>query len=271
MKFAINYSVPAEQLLNEGTIQVDLFKCPSWDDLVPRVQQAYGAYVHFGFKAGRGQLDNVDLDWVDNWLNITETRMINTHLAVCDSDFAKDEKITVEGVIERAIRDVEFFGERFGNDRVMIENIPYPDPGWNDGLLKEAVDPTVISQIVEQSGCKLLLDVAHAIRSCEGTGITDIKGYLNAMPVHALRELHIVGLLPYRDEHGVRHDHVEMLDDDWTMAEWSIAQIRDGKWHEPDVLAFEYGGVGGLFEKNCEPSVIAEQAPRLYRLAHSVS
>jgi uncharacterized protein len=270
MKFAINYSPQAEQLLHDGTIQVDVFKCPSWDDLVPRIHQSHPAYVHFGFMAGRNQLDDVDLDWVEQWLNTTDTRVINSHLVVCEDDFAKGESITVDAVIERVVRDIEVFGKRFGNKRVIVENIPYPDPGWNDGLLKEAVDPAVISQIVEQTGCGLLLDIAHAIRACEGLGETDIKGYLNAMPTHALRELHVVGILPDIDANGVRQDHYELLESDWDMVEWSIAQIRDGKWNEPDVMAFEYGGVGPMFESRSKLSVIAEQGSRLYQLAQSV-
>lgn len=271
MKFAINYSPQAEQLLNDGAIQVDVFKCPSWDDLVPQVQQSHSAYVHFGFLAGRNQLGDVDFDWVDNWLQTTDTQWINTHLATSAEDFADGERITVEGVIERTIRDVEILGKRFGNERVIVENIPYPDPGWNDGLLKEAVDPTVISEIVKQSGCGLLLDVAHAIRTCEGLGGIDIYDYLNAMPVHALRELHVVGLLADVDDDGVRQDHYELLDPDWEMVEWSVAQIRDGKWHEPDVMAFEYGGIGPMFETRSKTEVIAKQVPRLYELAQSVS
>jgi len=267
MKFAINYSPQAEELVNNGTIQVDVYKCPSWDELVPRVHQSHSAYVHFGFIAGRNQLADVDLDWVEHWLETTDTLVINTHLAVCDEDFVNGETPTIDGVIERVVRDVEFFGKRFGNERVIVENIPYPDPGWQDGLLKESVDPAVISQIVEQTGCGLLLDVAHAIRACEGLGETNIKGYLNALPVHNLRELHVVGILPEIDEDGVRQDHFELLDSDWEMVEWSVEQIRDKKWNEPDVMAFEYGGVGPMFEYRSESSIIAEQVPRLYQLA----
>lgn len=270
MKFAINYSPQAEQLVHDGTIQVDVYKCPSWDDLVPRVHQSHSAYVHFSFIAGRNQFGDVDLDWVERWLDTTDTLVINTHLAVCEDDFATGEAITVDCIIEKVVRDVEFFGKRFGNERVIVENIPYPDPGWQDGLLKECVDPAVISQIVEQTGCGLLLDVAHAIRACEGIGETDIKGYLNAMPVHALRELHVVGILPDIDEDGVRQDHYPLLESDWEMVEFSIQQLRDKKWHKPDVMAFEYGGVGPLFENRSDSSVIAEQASRLYQLAQSV-
>jgi len=270
MKFAINYSPQAEVLLTAGKIQVDLFKCPSWDDLVPDVHSKHGAYVHFGFMAGTGMVRNIDLDWVQNWLDTTDTQTINTHLVVQNTDFADGETITIEGVIEKAVHDVNYLGDRFGNDRITVEHIPYPDPGWNDGLLKEAVDPAVVSEIIKRTGCGLLMDVAHGIRACEGLGITDIKGYLSAMPVHALKELHVVGILADKDKDGVRQDHYELLPDDWAMVEWVIAQIRDGDWNTPDIMAFEYGGVGPMFEDRSDPDVIAEQVPRLYELAQSV-
>ncbi len=270
MKFAINYSTQAEQLVNENKIQVDLFKCPSWDDLVPDVHSKYGAYVHFGFLSGNKTVQEVDLDWVQNWLDTTHTITINTHLVVQDTDFSEDETVSIEAVIEKVVADVEYLGDRFGNDRITVEHIPYPDPGWNDGLLKEAVDPAVVSEIVKRTGCGLLMDVAHGIRACEGLGITDIKSYLNSMPVHALKELHVVGLLAEKDSDGVRQDHYELLPDDWTMVEWVIEQIREGKWNTPDVMAFEYGGLGSMFESRSKIEIIEEQVPRLYDLAKSV-
>ena len=152
----------------------------------------------------------------------------------------------------------------------MIENIPSPDPGWNDDMLLEVVDPAVISEVVRSSGCGLLLDIAHAIRACEGTGRGDVRAYLNAMPVHALRELHVVGILPEPDEYGLRQDHFAMTESDWAITEWALGQIRQGKWQTPDTMAFEYGGVGEQFAWRSDERVIAEQAPRLYELAKSV-
>ena len=270
MKFAINYSPQAEELWRGGRIQLDLFKCPPWPDLVARARQSCAVYVHFGLMAGRGRLDDVELDALAHWLETTDTVVVNTHLTVLDSDFAAGEPMDAEAVIQKAARDVDYLGERFGNDRIVVENVPYPDFSWNRGLLAEAADPAVISEIVRRTGCGLLLDVAHAVRSCEAVG-ADIKGYLNAMPIHALRELHVVGLLPERDEHGIRMDHYALTDDDWALVEWAVEQIRQGRWRRPDTMAFEYGGVGPLFADRSESAVIAEQAPRLYRLAQSAS
>ena len=268
MKFAINYSPQAAKLLQDGIIQVDLFKCPPWRCLVSQARRSHAVYVHFDLMAGRRQLDDVDLDELEHWLETTDAVVVNTHLAALASDFEDGEAMDAEAVIQRAVRDVEYLGRRFGNDRIVVENVPYP-VGWDQGLLAEVADPAVVSEVVRRSGCGLLLDVAHAIRACEGTGRGDVKGYLNAMPTQALRELHVAGILPDKDENGVRRDHYPLTDDDWAMVDWSVGQIREGRWRQPDTMAFEYGGVGPVFAERSQAEVIAEQTPRLYRLARS--
>ena len=270
MRFAINYSPQAEKLWRAGAIQVDLFKCPEWPDLVARVGAFHSVYVHGSLQAGRGRLRSANFALLRHWLETTDTSVINAHFAMGAADFPAPQAVSVEAVIERALRDLEALSEHIPVEDIVIENIPAPDPGWNDDLLLEVVDPEVISEIVRRAGCGLLLDIAHAVRACEGTGRADVTAYLNAMPVHALRELHVVGILPEPDERGVRQDHFAMTESDWAIAEWAVSQIRQGKWRQPDTMAFEYGGVGEQFAWRSEEAVIAAQAPRLYQLAHSV-
>ncbi|MCY3831767.1 MAG: DUF692 family protein [Chloroflexi bacterium] len=270
MRFAINYSPQAEKLWREGHIQVDLFKCPDWLHLVERVGAIHKLYVHTSLITwGRGR-DKIDFARLRHWLDTTETQVINTHFAFEKDDFAPGGHITPEKIVERAALFLSPLCERFGADNIVIENLPYPDGVWTDVLLPEIVDPAVISEVVRRTGCGLLLDIAHAIRSCEGTGREDVKAYLNALPVHALRELHVVGILPEPDEDGVRHDHFAMTEADWAMTEWALDQIRAGNWRKPETMAFEYGGVGERFAWRSEAAVITAQAPRLYELAKSV-
>lgn len=270
MKFAINYSPQAEKLWREGRIQVDLFKCPDWLDLVAQAGAIHDVYVHCALITWRGELDKVDFDLLQGWLDATETLVVNTHFALAKSDFAPDCQITPDAVVEKALRVLSPLCERFGAENIVIENMPYPAAGWAESPLPEIVDPAVISEVVRRSGCGLLLDIAHAIRACEGSGRGDVQAYLNALPVHALRELHVVGILPEPDEQGIRHDHFAMTEADWAMTEWALGQIRAGAWRKPETMAFEYGGVGERFAWRSDAAVIAEQAPRLYQLAKSV-
>ena len=270
MRFAINYSPQAEKLWREGKIQVDLFKCPDWPDLVAKVGKIHRAYVHCSLYAGRELDKALDFDSLRHWLAATDTLVINTHFAMLRSDFPADVAVTAEAVIERAVQSVQRLGDRIGVENIVIENVPYPRRVWYDDLLPEVVDPAVISEVVRRTGCGLLLDVAHAIRACEGTGRADVRAYMNAMPVDALRELHIVGITPDADDLGIRQDHLPMTEADWEISEWAVDQIRLGRWRKPDTLAFEYGGIGEKFEWRSEEAVIAEQAPRLFQLSRKV-
>lgn len=271
MRFAINYSPQAEKLWREGRIQVDLFKCPDWLDLVTKVGAIHKRYVHCSLITWRGEMDRIDFAQLQRWLDTTETLVINTHFALAQSEFAAGS-VSPEAVIQRAARILSPLCERFGAENIVIENVPYPAPAgvWKDALIEEIADPAVISEVVRRSGCGLLLDIAHAIRACEGTGRADVKAYLKALPVQDLRELHVTGILPEPDEQGIRHDHFALTAEDWTITEWALAQIRAGAWRTPDTLAFEYGGVGERFAWRSETAVIAAQAPRLYQLAKSV-
>lgn len=269
MRFAINYSPQAEKLWREGRIQVDLFKCPDWPDLVAKVGAIHKRYVHCSLITWRGELDQVDSAQLRRWLDTTETLVINTHFALERADFAPEASITAEAVIDRAARALAPLCERFGAENIVIENIPYP-VGWEAEPLPEVVDPAVICEVLRRTGCGLLLDIAHAVRACESSGRGDVKAYLKALPVHALRELHVVGILPEPDEDGIRHDHFALTDADWALTEWALAQIRGGRWRKPETLAFEYGGVGKRFAWRSEAAVIAGQAPRLYQLAKSL-
>jgi hypothetical protein len=78
-----------------------------------------------------------------------------------------------------------------------------------------------------------------------------------------LAELHITGLRFYS---GYLSDHFELRDEDWEAVEWARAQIRAGVWREPEVAAFEYGGVGEVFGWRTQEWVLREQMPRLAEL-----
>ena len=80
----------------------------------------------------------------------------------------------------------------------------------------------------------------------------------------------MTGISPAPDEDGLRHDHFAMTEPDWAMTEWALGRIRAGDWRTPEIMAFEYGGVGPRFAPRSDPAVIAGQAPRLYALAKSV-
>ncbi|HLV36123.1 MAG TPA: hypothetical protein VKY59_13445, partial [Spirillospora sp.] len=59
MKFALNYSPQAAELLRAGDIDIDLFKCPDWPHLIEQARQQRPVYIHFPLVAGQHNIDQV--------------------------------------------------------------------------------------------------------------------------------------------------------------------------------------------------------------------
>ncbi len=268
MKFAINYSKQAAHLVEQGDIKIDRFKCPDWPDLIAEASRLCSVAVHFTLQAGNGEVQKTDWGLVERLLQRTGTDYVNLHLAPESSDFpgmpvdtrrATDRRI----VIDRMITDVQAVINRFGAERVILENVPYhPEDGT---VIRLGVEPDAISEVVGATGCGLLLDISHARIAARHLEM-DERTYMAALPVDRLRELHFTGL---HNLNGRWQDHLPVLDDDWPVLDWVLERIRQGEWAQPGMLAFEYGGVGEKFAWRSDQTVIAEQAPRLYRYAHA--
>jgi uncharacterized protein (UPF0276 family) len=289
MQFAVNYSREAADLVRSGQIQVDHFKCPAWPELIATVQKVRPAYVHFPLVVGLGIGDAVDTethqaaDWrtVETLLAQTETPLVNVHLAPTTMDYPDIPAETtdpahVEMLTDHTIRDVDAIVKRFGQERVIVENIH--DEGGT--YLRCALLPQVIRRVTQETGCGFLLDLSHARLAAHCLGV-DAREYTNALPVERIREIHITGLQRFEghwleslQQAGVAaqviqrfagrlFDHFPMTEQDWEFFAWSMEWVRGGAWGQPWAIAFEYGGVAPLWEAMTKGDVLREQVPRL--------
>jgi uncharacterized protein (UPF0276 family) len=265
MKLAVNYSLQAAALLHDGAIALDVFKCPDWPAVIAEAGARHPVYVHFGFRAGSGALGAVEWGHVEEVLARTGTFYVNLHLYPRVTDFGVDDPAAVddETVAQRMVCDVKLAVERFGPERVIVENIPYPDP--DSSVLRTAVEVETIRRVVYESGCGFLLDIGHARIAARSIGV-DERAYISQLPVERLRELHVTGL--EHDGHYLR-DHRPMTDADWPTLEWVLGHIRANKvWAKPWAVVFEYGGIGDKLKHHSKTEVLAGQIPRLYELVH---
>jgi uncharacterized protein len=260
VKFALNYSEPTAALVRQGRIELDLWKCPSWAEVVAAASAQMPVYVHFDLWAGSGDLDATDWNRVEGFLGQTGTRFVNLHLAPLEKSPGEGRPSDGNPVVERLFGDVMSAVRRFGAERVIVENVPHEFPG---GVIsRPAVDPQVISRLVHEAGCGFLLDLSHARITARQLGL-DEREYIAGLPVDRLCELHITGL-----DHDGRYwrDHMPLTDEDWAAAEGAMAHIHAGRWARPEIVALEYGGVSSAFIWRSDPAVIAVQAPRLRTL-----
>lgn len=296
MKFAVNYSLPAVELLSEKQIQIDYFKCPAWPDLIAVAQEIWPIYIHFPLRVGPGIKDAIDTetqrlaDWgrIEMLLAQTGTPFVNLHLSPTSDDYPEIPANTTDpGHIElltaHLLQDVQAVADRFGPERVIVENICLS----GDKFLLPAFLPEVVSTIVRETSCGLLFDASHARLAAHQLG-WDMYDYIKALPVDHTAEIHITGI-QYFGEQWVRRmerggvadkviqdftghlmDHLPMTETDWDFMAWLMAQIQTGQVKQPQLITFEYGGVGPLWEAITEVAVLAEQTPRLYSLIKGI-
>lgn len=269
MLLAINYSIQAAQLFRQGVIEIDRFKCPDWPDMVAEVQELCPVAVHFSLKAGRNKLANMDWDEIVRLMDQTETPYLNLHLEAKTKDFPHipvDTTVTAhqEEIIQQAIADLQKVMQFIEPHKIILENVPYR--GLQDNVLRPVIEPWIIHQVMEETGCGLLLDISHACISARTIGMAD-RDYLAQLPVHRLKELHFTGI---HNLDGWLQDHLAVLPSDWQILDWVLENIQAGRWPQPWLLAFEYGGIGERFKERSDPRVIREQIPLIYQKINQV-
>lgn len=265
MKFALNYSHPAAALLRAGDIELDLWKCPDWVDLVDEVLAAHPVYVHFPFQVGQGGFDPERLDAAAQLADKTATFYINAHISPRLEDLGADT--SAAHVIELALRDTLHLTHFFGAERVILENIPYPEsPPYLNNKPETITLPEVIREVINQGGVGLLLDIGHARRSAIHFGM-DTRDYIRQLPLDRLRELHITGV--GANPQGGITDHLAMTDADWDLFGWVLDQVRTGTASTPGIVACEYGGLGEGFAWRNDPAVMQVEVPRMLAMVRA--
>ena len=258
---AVNFSPEAAGLLAAGAVEVDVLKVPDWDDIVAEAQALAPVYVHFPHQIGAAR-EKPEIDRSRRLMSATSTASFNVHVAPSSERFAgfavgDVSDVAVRAVVEALLADLEPALRAFGAEAVVVENLIYRGEGSH--LLRAGVEPAALHELVERSGCGFLLDVSHARISAASLGI-DAWDYLDALPVHALRELHVsgVGVLD-----GSLRDHLPLREEDWEFVDGVVGRIMAGAWPAPATVALEYGGVGPVFAWRSDELVIREQLPRL--------
>lgn len=256
IRFAANFSEPAEALLLQGRIELDVFKCPAWPDVISRARAAAPVYVHFPLFAGHSPgEERMDLDLVERLYRTTETPHVNIHL---DPQPDSPMPLHADEALQQAIRDVSELVSRFGPHHVVVENVPF----WrnNDRHVRLASEPWFIRRVLDETGAGLLLDLAHARIAAVSRGL-DAREYVAQLPVERVGELHVTGIA---ERDGWLRDHLPMTAGDWDLFEWAVDNIREGLWAKPRLVALEYGGLGERFAWRNDAAVLAAQAPRVY-------
>ena len=107
-------------------------------------------------------------------------------------------------------------------------------PRWSRSRPAYTADPGFISQVIEESGCHLLLDLGHARIAAHYRGEPE-RDYLARHPLDRVIEIHVSGPRPGPYPDGRLIDaHQPMLEADYELLAWVLAQSR------PRAVTLEY-------------------------------
>jgi uncharacterized protein (UPF0276 family) len=112
---------------------------------------------------------------------------------------------------------------------VILENLPSLS-------VKEyhyAADPAILADLLERTGCGLLLDLAHARLAAvfQGLGVED---YVRALPLERVQQIHVSGI---RLRNGRWYDaHESLEEEDYRLLKWALERC------DPAVVTLEYFG-----------------------------
>jgi len=258
MRFAVNYSNPLIRLLKEKAIKIDLIKCPDWEGMLAEAKPHGQITIHFDLEVGLGNTFQVDFSRVKALLNSTETPHVNTHL-VTPRQFNPDDPSQLQKINLLWREEIDCMSNHLGAEMVALEHHPYTAANRN---IQPAADAKIFSQVIQDTGCMFLLDLAHASITAATLNI-DVKEYISALPINRLVEMHITGI---KTHSGVLTDHFELGNDDWAILRWALDEIQAKHWREPKIVAFEYGGIGQTFVWRTEYDVLKTQVPLLYQM-----
>ena len=127
---------------------------------------------------------------------------------------------------------------------VILENMP----GHPAQSFIFHAEPQRISRVLERTGCRMLLDLAHVRVSSSLLGMTP-EAYLGQLPLERVVQLHVSGP---RLRDGIWFDaHEPMADEDYHLLEYTLARCN------PEVVTLEY------FR---EPQPLLEQIQRISQI-----
>ncbi len=256
-KFAVNFSEESKLLTRDKIIKPDLFKCPDWPELIQEALKINPVYVHFDIKLGSKRFSKINWGQVESLLDLTNTQYVNAHLSFPKTNDPELYKTTVN-------QQLEFICGQFGKEKVIIENAPFGNS--KQPFQYPPSDPVFFHELINKHQCGFLLDISHAIRTANKLNFQP-KKFIESYPLPFIKEIHMTG---FKMIDGEKIDHYPMQDEDWQIFEWVLNLIKTNNNNPPEIIAFEYGGYGPLFNYRSDREMIQNQVPKFKKLIKEI-
>jgi len=229
MKLSVNHSQTLLDLLSAGQVQVDAIE---WvDKLSPEViREARAALpqIAFHFHPGRMRFSSKGVAHLREYLGLCPQSLhVSIHLAPLPMAITYPAMrwgvylptMGAKSAVKRFVRQVRWLQNRC-DQPVILENMPTLHPT----RYHFESEPAVIRDVLDQTGCSLLLDLAHARIAAQARSLP-VEDYLAALPLEKTAQIHLAGVRAKPD--GRLYDaHQHLLEPDYQLLEWTLRRTR---------------------------------------------
>jgi len=106
-------------------------------------------------------------------------------------------------VRERILGNVAWIKDTYPRKgELLLENLDY-NPKDKSGAYEYVCEPEFVGDILEQTGCGMLLDIGHANCSAQNMGCDDVMGFIKKLPLEKVAEIHMSSA---GQKDGLAHD-----------------------------------------------------------------
>ncbi len=178
----------------------------------------------------------IDQRWVarcESAIERTQSPWLSLHLGFsAEVVHFRDHMLPVSRVIDREeclrrMIDAVGFAGRHLNVPVLIENLDY----CPEGAYEHVCEPAFIREVVDTTGCGLLLDLAHLQVSADWLGYS-AEGYAAQLPLDRVIEIHLSS--PRRVGQRLDDGHFELVERDFRLLKWLLQRSQ------PQAVVLEY-------------------------------
>jgi len=240
------------ELLREGVVDVDYLKLGPWlgQENVPTLDSDRPLLFHSDLiLSGSQPLSPAVLAETQAWLALTRSPWLSAHIGFsCEAVTWEQTFVPAPGT--RLLSRDEARANIVRNARQLAAAVPVPlllenIPRFFNRAHDHVTAPDFVAQVIAETGCGLLLDLAHAQVSAAALGYP-VHDYLARLPLARTVEIHVSGP---RLRDGVLTDcHEPLQEEDCRLLAWVLERIR------PRMITLEYAR---------DKAALAEQIRRL--------
>lgn len=196
-----------------------------WKKKLNELAEKYPITCH-GLSLSIGSPDKLDFDFlkkIKKFLKKYNVQVYSEHLSFskCDNAHLYDllpipfREDAIQHVVQR-IKEAQDFLER----EIAIENVSYYTP-----VAVEMDEATFIKTIVEESGCKLLLDVNNVYVNAFNHNY-DAKKFIGKLPLDKVEYIHMAGHTKVADDLIIDTHGQAIIDPVYELFEWTIEKTK---------------------------------------------